>query len=584
MKRPMLCLLATVPLLLAPGSTLAGWSSHPQVNTPVCTAADDQAVIGICADGSGGTLIAWYDDRDPGQPNDVYLQQLDAQGEAQWGTNGLRVYNATGTVSAAHLCSDDAGGAYLAIQDQVAGAYYTVVVQHVTALGAIPWGLSGKIATPGATSTMQTDVAIAPDGYGGVFLVWADFRSSAVSGSDLWAQRVNASGPSWGSIGVNINNRPGDQFAVTMAACPGGVVLAWQDERSLTTSAIDIYAQRLDGGGWRLWTFTGEPVCTASAHQREPAIASDGAGGAFISWLDYRNLAGTNTDVYSQHLDAGGVRQGLLNGTATCQEDGSVERVKIVSDGGSGAYVTWVDARDDGFYGSTLYAQHLGSGAQVLWNPAGVLICATDGAQGGSGYAVGTAGNADLLLVWPDQRSGEYDLYAQRLNSLTALQWAVEGLPVCQAADYQGPPEMVVETDGTCVATWSDRRLGSVTDVYAQRIDGQGMLCGPELSGAGDAPGETLSGYLLHDASPNPCNPVTTLRFELAVAHQVNLSLYDLRGRHVRTLVSEWRAAGVHEEAWNGQDDLGRPVSSGTYLYRLQVGPIVATKRLSLVR
>jgi len=83
---------------------------------------------------------------------------------------------------------------------------------------------------------------------------------------------------------------------------------------------------------------------------------------------------------------------------------------------------------------------------------------------------------------------------------------------------------------------------------------------------------------------PNPCNPTTTIRFELARPGPVRLGLYDARGRLVRTLLQEARPAGTHEVAWDGTDDTGRPAASGVYHARLVTGSAADTRPLVLVR
>lgn len=88
----------------------------------------------------------------------------------------------------------------------------------------------------------------------------------------------------------------------------------------------------------------------------------------------------------------------------------------------------------------------------------------------------------------------------------------------------------------------------------------------------------------LHAAQPNPFNPRVTLSFTLASAGEVQLQVFDVRGRVVRTLVNEVRSTGPHTVVWTGQDAHARAVSSGVYFVRLQAGGVVRTQRIVLVR
>jgi hypothetical protein len=90
---------------------------------------------------------------------------------------------------------------------------------------------------------------------------------------------------------------------------------------------------------------------------------------------------------------------------------------------------------------------------------------------------------------------------------------------------------------------------------------------------------------MLHPALPNPFNPATVLRFELARDDVVRLDILDVRGRIVRSLVrSERTAAGPHRVMWDGRDDGGRRVRSGVYEARLRAGGRTLTRSVTLVK
>ncbi|MFO7655088.1 MAG: FlgD immunoglobulin-like domain containing protein [Candidatus Krumholzibacteriia bacterium] len=104
---------------------------------------------------------------------------------------------------------------------------------------------------------------------------------------------------------------------------------------------------------------------------------------------------------------------------------------------------------------------------------------------------------------------------------------------------------------------------------------------------AGERPGPdplAAPAARLGAAHPNPFNPGTRIRYTLDVSSRVEIAVYDVAGRRVRTLVDGTRAAGDHETFWNGRDETGSAVASGVYLYRLRSGDVVETRRLSVVR
>ena len=148
----------------------------------------------------------------------------------------------------------------------------------------------------------QDNPQITSDGAGGAIVTWEDYRSG--SNWDIYAQRVNASGSvQWTTDGVALCTATGDQYWPTIVPDgAGGAVVTWHDFRSGTS--WDIYAQRVNASGSVQWTANGVALCTASGDQEFPTIASDDAGGATVTWMDYRS--GTNFDIYAQRVDANG--------------------------------------------------------------------------------------------------------------------------------------------------------------------------------------------------------------------------------------------------------------------------------------
>jgi len=90
--------------------------------------------------------------------------------------------------------------------------------------------------------------------------------------------------------------------------------------------------------------------------------------------------------------------------------------------------------------------------------------------------------------------------------------------------------------------------------------------------------------FALHQNYPNPFNPHTTIRYDLPERAQVQLVVYDLLGREVRTLVSELQEPGFKTIVWDGKDAHGQSVGAGVYLYRLQTTEFVKTMKLVVVK
>jgi hypothetical protein len=91
-------------------------------------------------------------------------------------------------------------------------------------------------------------------------------------------------------------------------------------------------------------------------------------------------------------------------------------------------------------------------------------------------------------------------------------------------------------------------------------------------------------GFALHANNPNPFNPSTAISFDLAGSSRVTLSVYDLSGRLVATLVNGTLQAGSHTVSWGGRDSTGGQVASGVYLYQLTAGDFSQTRRMVLLK
>jgi hypothetical protein len=95
----------------------------------------------------------------------------------------------------------------------------------------------------------------------------------------------------------------------------------------------------------------------------------------------------------------------------------------------------------------------------------------------------------------------------------------------------------------------------------------------------------TPEDFRLEQNYPNPFNPTTTISFMLPVNSRVSLRVYDALGREVRTLLAnEEREKGIGSVVWDGRDNAGRTVASGTYFYTLRFGNFEKTNKMMLLK
>ncbi|NOZ08045.1 MAG: T9SS type A sorting domain-containing protein, partial [FCB group bacterium] len=95
---------------------------------------------------------------------------------------------------------------------------------------------------------------------------------------------------------------------------------------------------------------------------------------------------------------------------------------------------------------------------------------------------------------------------------------------------------------------------------------------------------EVVDGFMLTNNYPNPFNPETSFEFVVPFATTVSLDIYDITGRHIRTLVSGDVSSGLHRVVWDGLDSANDPVSAGMYLYTLRSDQVTLTKKMVMMK
>jgi hypothetical protein len=626
----------------------------------VCTAGGPQLAPDIAHDGAGGSMIAWYDDRG-GAGYDIYAQRVDGSGVPLWTTNGVDISTISGNQESPRIVADGAGGAIVVWQDYRCENNYDIYAQRVTATGAVLWTAGGAAVCAAAGD--QTALRIVADGTGGAIVVWQDYRNG--SHYDIFAQRVNAAGAAqWTPDGVALCSAIGNQSAPELVSDgAGGAIVAWQDSRD----GNDIYAQRVSAAGAAQWTPDGVAISVATGSQYTPQIASDGAGGAIVTWQDSHG----GSDIFAQRVNASGAVQWAANGTTVSTASGSQYSPRLVSDGAGGAIFAWHDGRAGN---SDIYAQRVSGSGTAQWAADGIPLCTSSGTQQTPLLVADGAGGA--VVVWYDSRAGNTDIYAQRVSASGTALWTLDGVAVCTADGTQYAPQLIADGAGGVTVAWDDSRGGPNSDIYVQRIDGAGhAVCatllreyGAAFVGGGFVISWTLSEYdesaeiavmraagtsgrdgaggdpdepfgelpiftlsrdglsfsyvdrswepgtcywyrveyeaggarstlfeigpvttpavplVLYPNHPNPFNPSTTIEYYLPEDAHVRLFVFDVAGRRIASLVNERQRMGVHAAIWDGRGDDGRAASSGVYFGRLEAGKKTLSRKMILLR
>jgi len=671
---------------------------HAQWTTdgvPVCLAPGAQSQVRMIADGAGGAILVWTDRRG-GAAADLYAQRIDATGSPQWSSDGVAVCTASGTQSVPLIVTDGAGGAIIGWVDARSGND-DLYVQRLDAAGQAQWSVGGQVLcnAPGA----QFGLRMVAGSQGKLFTFWMDDRtgfSRRVSGQRLTAQGQILGVPNGDSLatalcGVYSLQAISDDHGGAIIAYTGCVV--WHT----TNPDNDIFTQRYRFDGSAAWGVSPKNIVQHSAYSQVPQIASDGAGGAVVIWQDHRHSGVLST--YAQSVDSAGAirwtehgapvwKRGLSTGAAGSNDDvGTVftegdwhPRVwrldengqlawapgastlgisatssvssRSVADGDGGQFVLWstttergrlqrvdrhgligepgpvitgfVDApADEGGQATLAWTAHRLDAAPVLdieeyrvmrsdgqgpWQ-----LAATVPAAGAAGYQASVvaaiaptfsrfrveaiadggvkiwASEVDSVATVDDiAPMAPVGLAGTYLSGAVHLSWSRNGeADLSDYRVYRGATADFVPSVVNRIATTSDTTTVDVTwptSVYKVTASD---THGNESPVATLLPGELVAvsgdgsrgGLALSVA--HPMRPGDRIRFRLPVEGPCELTLLDVTGRVVATFARGVRAAGDHELAW---DDKGRAVGAGIYFLRLSAARSQVTRRIALLR
>jgi PKD repeat protein len=194
--------------------------------------------------------------------------------------------------------------------------------------------------------------------------------------------------------------------------------------------------------------------------------------------------------------------------------------------------------------------------------------------------------NGSIMFSWDESTDANGDLlmYLMRATSNEIGNHGIDTSSTSFSVSYTDMIEDMTENNAT-VATieWTVHVTDGIDTVEAENAPFTISIDG---SYAMNSFAETLipEVFVLHQNYPNPFNPVTILRYDLPENSIVNITIYDMMGREVKTLVNQTQDAGYRSVVWDATNDYGKPVSAGIYLYQIQAGEYIQTKKMVLLK
>ena len=383
-------------------------------------------------------------------------------------SGGIGVCTTAGSQELPSAIADGSGGTFVAWTSSTSGG---VFVQHLNARGVALWAVNGVSINVNEAH----HATLVLDGTGGVVVAWEDYRSSGKS--LMYAQRINAAGvPQWAANGVllmSAGSGPSRPYATNSRIATdgaGGAILTWM-QAVIVDGITVVRAQRVSSAGARMWGTNGTSLSLLSGEQIDPVIASDAAGGAYVAWTEQR----TNYYLYAQRFNSLGVPQWTANGiTVAVPIGGSGQfHASMVSDGAGRALLAWADARTEGGVTTDIWAQALDAVGNRLWSGSGNAVCQEGLTQDYPSIAADGAGGA--FIAWEDRRSSVSSIHAQHVLLNSTHAWTLNGLLVAGSSTDKIQPRVIADATSGMIVAWSDLQ-DAYGDIRARRVNSSGAL------------------------------------------------------------------------------------------------------------
>lgn len=421
-----------------------------------------------------------------------------------------------------------------------------------------PNGVDFKVNNSLVTTTWESLPTSAVAENGDFIVVWSEWRATLEEQTSVWAQKFNLNSEELGSnFRINETFEDGATGARLAMSISGTWAVTWEQYRG-------IWAQYFDSEWLRVGSNRNivEPFNEMTRYE-EPEIAFDNSGNSLITWMDDRDhpegppdmAEWWPWDVYGQFINLDFEPVGN-NQQLSHSELETLATVKIA--GGMNNTFLMFRADQELTWGDQHYGDEIliGSGWRYEENENGEFCSAIHDflspvAPTTIWWDAEVPANS-TLNVWLRSSEFSFDSVAAFPNWILIENGQSENIPFGQFYQYK----LELFSDGVGGSpvfksiTIGDSTLSIGSQKYAE-------------------PPNTLS---LLSAFPNPFNPSVTIRFEMSAQSLVTLTVYDINGRLVRVLFSDVNTARLGEVAWNGKNDQGIQVSSGTYFVHLQTG------------
>ncbi|MBT6869848.1 MAG: hypothetical protein HOA66_00170 [Candidatus Marinimicrobia bacterium] len=259
----------------------------------------------------------------------------------------------------------------------------------------------------------------------------------------------------------------------------GNTILGWSDTRS---GDRDVYAQKVDSNGNKLWGEDGLLVVGYEGRQEDPVMISDDNGGVYVIWSDFRNPPVSDGQPYTQHISSDGTLTWDPDGLPLSDDKLTEYTLNMCKDGNGGVFAIWKKKS----------SSHFGSYINITNNGPTDEVAVISSEWSHSNPSLERSINGGAVMVWADERNIDKDIYGQRLGfngTNIVLEWeTIEdndgdgiddypngGIPIATAIGNQSSQKVTYYSEEYSVIVWQDERYGSSPDVFATFLDEDGV-------------------------------------------------------------------------------------------------------------
>jgi len=533
--------------------------------------SNDAKRIRLVDSGSGNTFVFYQDERNAQNGVKLFVQLIDTLGNLLYQEDGLPIcpINEPGEDNPqeyVEACSDGQQGAFIVWEDGRFGGNSTrIYTQRINQNGDLLWDEAGVLLHQ--TDRPQYKPQIIETGEGDCIVVWSELTYSY--DSKVMAARLTPDGTILWTLEIADAAYVDDVLDFTVPDGYGGAYIVYY--QSLPYD-YNLYLQKVDGAGVLVWE-NDVVLCEAPDTQQKSKAVTLSDQSIVVAWQDKRDSE--DYLIYAQRVTPDGNILWQENGLAVSFQMSDQINLDMAVDNDY-IYVVWEDFRNLDFL--DIYLQKLDMDGSQCYSPAGINISQGDNYQSSPAILPDeTGGN---YVVWSHYTSNieNYDLYGIHMNSDGQIEspWLPGGNVICAALYSQMNAQLISDQAGGFIAAWEDGRSSDkagVKNIYAQRVNE--FLVGIKPNNPKISP----SGYELFTAYPNPFNPTTTISFSLPEAQHVKLTVFNVNGQVVSTLVDGMRKAAQYEVSWDASQ-----AASGLYFYKLEAGDFSSVKKMVLLK